>query len=69
MFFKKQMFALIIAACIETEILLREGRLQRYNERKNQVSKKKKWKEELKKPTLFILYIFWILSWKRKKES
>lgn len=49
MFFKKQMFALTIAACIETEILVREGRLQRYNERKNQVSKKserKNWKNQ-----------------------
>lgn len=62
------MFALTIAAHIETETLVREGRLHRYNDRKNQASRKK-WKEKLKTPTLSILQIFWILSWNRKKEG
>lgn len=49
MVLKKQMFALTIAACIETEILVREGRLHRCNDRKNQGSKKserKNWKKQ-----------------------
>lgn len=53
MFFKKQMFSLTITAHIGTEILVREGRLHRYNERKNQGSKKSE-KKDWKKPNTIL---------------
>lgn len=52
------MFALTIAAHIETETLIREGRLHRYNERKNQASKKVKGKTE----NTYTIYIVNILD-------
>lgn len=56
MFFKKQMFSLTITAHIGTEILVREGRLHRYNERKNQGSKKSE-KKDWKKTQHYIVNI------------